>query len=198
MEQLTNKYFISFSDLVYKKNGQVISKEKDYISSHHKLSVLCHDNHEFKICLNNLKKDRWCPECSTRKMERYTKQVAITFLNRKFIKIRPDWLKNEEGNNLELDMYNDELKLAIEYNGIQHYKHCDFFHKSIEDFDKQVEDDKLKVKLCEVNKVDLIVVPYDEKPKEFLLSEFKKRNLELFNLDKDIIAFVGSLASQLA
>ena len=76
MGQLTNKYFISFLELVNKKNGQVISKEKDYISSHHKLSVLCQDNHEFEICLNNLKKDRWCPQCSTRKMERYTKQLV--------------------------------------------------------------------------------------------------------------------------
>jgi hypothetical protein len=114
MDQITNKYFISFLELVHKKNGQVISKENDYISSHHKLIVLCQDNHKFEICLNNLKKDRWCSQCSTRKMERYTKQVAITILDKNFLKIRPDWLKNKEGNNLELDMYNDELKLAIE------------------------------------------------------------------------------------
>jgi len=187
MDQITNKYFISFLELVHKKNGQVISKENDYISSHHKLIVLCQDNHKFEICLNNLKKDRWCPQCSTRKMERYTKQVAITILDKNFLKIRPDWLKNKEGNNLELDMYNDELKLAIEYNGIQHYKYCEFFHKSTEDFNKRVEDDKLKAELCKLNKIDLIVVPYTEKPKDFLLTEFNKRNLKLFNLDKDII-----------
>ena len=187
MEQLTNKYFIKATKIVKQKGGKMLSTGSDYNNAYSKLKIECQDKHEFYVTLSNLNLDRWCPECSTRKMERYTKQVAITFLNRKFIKIRPYWFKNEEGNNLELDMYNDELKLAIEYNGIQHYKYCEFFHKSIEDFNKQVDNDKLKVKLCEVNKVDLIVVPYDEKPKEFLLSEFKKRNLKLFNLDMDIL-----------
>lgn len=188
MEQITNKYFLKATKIAEQKGGKMLSSETDYDNAYSKLKIICQDKHEFSITLSNLNLDRWCPQCSTRKMERYTKQVATTFLNRKFIKVRPDWLKNKEGNNLELDIYNDELKLAIEYNGIQHYKYSEFFHKSIEDFNKRVEDDKLKVKLCELNNIDLIVVPYTEKPKEFLLSEFKKRNLKLFNLDKDIIA----------
>ena len=49
-----------------------------------------------------------------------------------FVKIRPNFLKNEKtGSNLELDCFNKELKIAVEYNGKQHYKFIPFFHKSM-------------------------------------------------------------------
>jgi hypothetical protein len=41
---------------------------------------------------------------------------------RQFMSVRPYWLKNPEtGRNLELDCYNEEYRLALEYNGVQHY-----------------------------------------------------------------------------
>jgi hypothetical protein len=156
---MSNKYYESFKELVIKNGGNLISLETDYVNSHFNLDVQCNEGHLFKICLNNIKKNRWCPHCSTRKMERYTKELVQTITNKKFIKIRPDWLKNNEGNNLELDMYCKELGLAIEYNGIQHYKYCSFFHKNENNFQKRLSDDKLKAQLCTDNKIDLIIVP---------------------------------------
>ena len=48
-----------------------------------------------------------------------------------FVKIRPDFLKNEKtGSNLELDCFNKELKIAVEYkNNIINLSH--FFIKSM-------------------------------------------------------------------
>ena len=181
-------FYDNFVQYVLKNDGKMNSLEKDYVNSHHNLTVQCADGHQFNICLNNIKKERWCPLCSARKNELYTKEIAKTWLDRDFIKVRPNWLLNENKNEMELDMYNDELKLAIEYNGIQHYEYIPFFHKSEEDFEKRKNDDKLKLKLCHENKVDLIVVPYDVNDiKKFLLDEFNKRNYKLVNLDKEII-----------
>ena len=160
---MSNKYYKIFKDLVVKKGGTIISIESDYINAHFKLQIKCNENHLFKINLNNIKKDRWCPDCSSRKMERYTKELIQTITNKKFIKIRPKWLKNNEGNNLELDIYCEELKLAIEYNGIQHYKFIKFFHKDELNFQKRLADDKLKALLCIKKGIDLIVVPYNIK-----------------------------------
>ena len=79
----------------------------------------------------------------------------------KFDKIRPNWLKcSYSQRNLEIDLYNDELKLGIEYNGGQHYKFTPIFHKTEEDFNKQVIRDQDKLNACKELNIKLIVVPY--------------------------------------
>ena len=67
------------------------------------------------------------------------------------------------GRNLELDAYNEELHIALEYNGRQHYEYTPRFHRSLDDFEKQVYRDELKKKLCDANNVSLLIVPYTVK-----------------------------------
>ena len=45
---------------------------------------------------------------------------------REFKKVRPDWLKNFTRKNLELDFYCEDLKLAVEVQGEQHWTVTDF------------------------------------------------------------------------
>jgi len=79
---------------------------------------------------------------------------------KEFVKCRPDWLKiNATAARLELDMYNDELKLAIEYNGEQHYRPIGYFGGE-DQFFKQVTTDLYKAKLCYEHGVQLITIPY--------------------------------------
>ena len=74
---------------------------------------------------------------------------------------RPSWLKNHlTGRNMELDCYNEKLKLAVEYDGENHYKWPNYLNQSYEDFKKQARRDKLKVEICQQKGVHLIVVPY--------------------------------------
>jgi hypothetical protein len=98
------------------------------------------------------------------KGEQECKRVIEEITQKPFIKHRPDFLKNEiTGKNLELDCYNDELKLAIEYNGIQHYEYTPVFHKTRDSFYNTKYRDKMKVTLCHENGIKLIVVPYTVK-----------------------------------
>ena len=79
----------------------------------------------------------------------------------KFKKIRPNWLKcSYSKRNLEIDLYNDELRLGIEYNGGQHYKFTPIFHKTEADFEKQLQRDQDKIKICNELNIKLVVVPY--------------------------------------
>lgn len=79
-----------------------------------------------------------------------------------FYCVRPDFLKNPEtGRNLELDLYNDKLKLAIERNGEHHYKYPNTFHKTKEEFINQVRRDQYKVEMCDQQGIYLISVPYN-------------------------------------
>ena len=78
-----------------------------------------------------------------------------------FKSVWPNWLINPETKRkLELDCYNEELQIAVEYNGEQHYVWPNFTNQSQEEFISQVRRDELKMELCNRNGVYLIVVPY--------------------------------------
>ena len=65
--------------------------------------------------------------------------------------------------NLELDCYNEKLKIACEYNGAQHYKFIPYFHKNKDAFQNQKYRDYMKRDLCLKNNITLIEVPYNIK-----------------------------------
>ena len=99
--------------------------------------------------------------------ETLCRKLATEAFNVPFIKIRPDFLKNNvTGANLELDIYNESLKLAIEYNGRQHYDYVPFFHKNYEHFQTQKYRDEIKKMLCKQNGIHLIEIRYDSTPTE--------------------------------
>ena len=80
--------------------------------------------------------------------------------------------------NLELDMYNKELNLAVEYNGEQHYKYNKFMHQnSYEKFRMQQYRDNLKKQICQQLQINLIEVPYTIKHKDierYLVDNIKR------------------------
>jgi len=101
----------------------------------------------------------------------------ITNLN--FLKQKPSFL-----NGLELDGYNKDLQIAFEYNGEQHYKYIPYFHRNgIKDFLAQRLRDKIKKHLCELNGIELIIIPYrynyrnKDKLYKFIYNELEKRSV---------------------
>lgn len=95
------------------------------------------------------------------KGEQLTCQTLEKIYAKPFVSARPSFLKNPEtGRNLELDCYNEELKIGAEYQGVQHYVYPNPFHKNEEEFEKQRKRDDLKYDLCEREGVYLITIPY--------------------------------------
>ncbi len=76
--------------------------------------------------------------------EKECKRVLENFFSREFTKIRPDWLKYKKGWNLEIDLFNKDLNLCVEYQGAQHTKYIPFFHKTFQDFIDQKDRDIFK------------------------------------------------------
>lgn len=109
-----------------------------------------------------------------------------------FVSERPTWLKNPNtGRALELDCYNSELKIAVEYNGRQHYEWPNFTNQDKVSFHKQLDRDNLKKKICFEHGIYLIIVPFhvkNEKIPEYIVTQLpeiiknklKKEN-SLFN-----------------
>lgn len=61
--------------------------------------------------------------------------------------------------NAEINIADKIIKLAFEYDGYQHSEWPNTFHKSIHEFIKQQELDKLKRELCKINNIILINFP---------------------------------------
>ncbi len=97
------------------------------------------------------------------------RKVLEKIFGKPFPKSRPDMLRNPVTGgsyNLELDCYNEELKLACEYNGIQHYQFTPFFHRNKDAFENQKYRDYMKRTMCRDNGITLIEVPYNVKLEE--------------------------------
>jgi hypothetical protein len=68
----------------------------------------------------------------------------------------PDWLGRQR-----IDIYIEELNVAIEYNGKQHYEPVTYFGGK-DGYLKTIERDKMKKQKCKRNGCELIEVKYDE------------------------------------
>ena len=67
-----------------------------------------------------------------------------------------------KGKTLYLDFYMPLRLLAIEVHGEQHYKFVPFFHHNIQTFMKQKRNDHDKRDWCELNGIELMILPYNE------------------------------------
>ncbi len=109
------------------------------------------------------------------KGEKMTRLILESLFNKSFITERPDFLqykpkrkddkltntnakkkKPNKSNNLEIDLYNEELKLGIEYQGDQHFRYTKHFHRDLEGFQRSTDKDQFKRKKCYQNGVYLV------------------------------------------
>jgi hypothetical protein len=107
------------------------------------------------------------------------RRVLQKIFGKPFYKARPDFLRNPVtgGNfNLELDCFNNEMGLAVEYQGSQHYKYIPYFHKNKATFRNQQYRDEMKRVKCKQNGITLIEVPHTVKLgniEVFLITELR-------------------------
>jgi len=91
-------------------------------------------------------------------------------------------VKKFEGHQLELDGYNDELKLAFERHGEQHYEWPNYFHKIVKKYISQLSNDQEKGELCETHGVTLIEVPYwieYDEMQEYIIKQCKEKGINV-------------------
>ena len=164
-------------DYASSKEGECLSI---YINTVTYMNWKCKEGHTWSATFGHMKHQGcWCPYCPN-KTENYCRKIFERLFQKSFAKIRPDWLKNPvTGKNLELDGYCEEVKVAMEANGIQHYKIVKYFHKTKNDLDKQQVNDRIKVEECKKRNIDLIIIPYTEstpiKIKKFILKELQEK-----------------------
>lgn len=163
------------------KGGQC--KTTVYNKSTEKFSFICSNNHEFIAKYNNvIYNETWCPYCSHNNLlsEEICRVYFENIFNDKFLKIRPYWLRKDNGYILELDGYCENLNLAFEHNGLFHYK-----NNKWNKLKNTQNNDLLKKKLCLNQGIKLIVIPQLfkkislQKLRQFIIDECNKLNINV-------------------
>lgn len=96
---------------------------------------------------------------SNYKREELCRKIFEDYFDDYFPTCRPKFLTNPKtGHPLELDGYNARINLAFEHQGRQHREYPNRFHKSREEFDKQVERDNFKRQRLSELGIDLIEI----------------------------------------
>lgn len=182
---------------VLEKNGfKVVKTDHKNNISESKWILNCKYNHQFEISGSSIKNLTNCPHCYKSSIEEeWTRCLVEHHFGKEFINVRPNWLINPETNkNLEIDLFNDELGLAIEYHGPQHYKAI----YGEERLQKSLRNDGARRVLCEKNNVRLIEIKHPEQKKtkkdflDYIVVELSKNEIYIgedsvtFALNKSI------------
>ena len=144
------------------------------------ISLFNNDINKKNIIINNDEEIKNVGYKKESRGETECRRVLEKIFKKEFRKTRPKFLNNPVTGgkyNLEIDCYNEELRLGLEYNGRQHYEYSSFFHKNKEDFLNQKYRDIIKKNMCKDNNVILIEVPYTVKIEDieyYIIKELKE------------------------
>lgn len=126
---------------------------------HNKVCIICPEHGEFWQTPSKHLFGRGCPVCSESQIER-TVRVWLEKNNIEYSKDKKfDWLINK--TNLKLDFYLPKYNIAIECQGIQHFKPIRYFNGQ-EGYNYLTFCDNLKKKLCSERNIPIIYINYDE------------------------------------
>lgn len=168
--------FLKEAELAF-PNQFTFDIDSDFLPADKLFTVTC------KFCGNSFKTYRrdflgssGCKCCSDSRWigeDRIRKFLLLKGVNFKTNKTFPD-LKDREA--LSYDIYVENRKLLIEYNGSQHYEFNSWYHVSEQDFHRQLHHDWLKRKYARDHNINLEVISYKDKRKiPQLLEEILKK-----------------------
>lgn len=158
----------------------------EYVNGQKKVCIICDLHGEFEVTPNShLSRKSGCPICQESKLER-----NLTFIlneqNIKYERIkRLKWLGKQS-----LDFYLPELNIAIECQGIQHFKPVDFAGKgkdwANELFEINKKRDNVKLEKCLANDIKMVYIIDND---EYLENRYHFDNVEPFsaNISYDIV-----------
>ncbi len=149
--------------LAQSKHGKLITTEKEFedideIISRRYVSIKCQDDHSWAVIVSNLLyRKSWCPYCFQLKCQEYLLEYMEAIFGKKFSQItltKAYGLRYEPGEGmLKFDGYNEntiikgkEFKVACEFDGRQHDKYPNYFHKSLEEYEYAQKNDIKKIR----------------------------------------------------
>lgn len=122
----------------------------EYINRTTKVCIICPEHGEFWQDVNHHMNGHGCPKCNQSLLEK----DIINLLDKNHITYEYN-KRYKFLDNLQLDFYIPEYKIAIECQGEQHFTPIDYFGGE-EHYEKLISNDKKKLKLCKENGIKLL------------------------------------------
>ena len=148
-----------------------------YNGCYDKVCIICPKHGEFWQEANSHLRGRGCPKCRTSFLEttvvRFLTTHNIDYVYQYFPKFLNDGIGHQS-----LDFYLPKYNVAIECQGLQHYRPVKAFGGE-EQFKKQIELDIRKKKLCEDNGIKLLYYSTKEDVEKKTFSSLKKLLYEI-------------------
>ncbi len=160
--------------LAQQHDGKCLSQE--YINTVTPLTWECSKRHIWKTSPQIVVRGSWCPMCKD-----VSEQKCRSILEKLSQQNFPA-TKKVFGNGYELDMYNTELKLAFEFDGIQHYIFIPYWHKTVDRFEEQQKRDRKKDALCIEYGIALERIHYKIAKDDAVLESFIREKLIKHNV----------------
>ena len=160
--------------VVAKRKGKLLSTK--YINVDAKYDFECMLGHKFS---NSFKKvvnsGQWCSTCNKGHLsEEVARTTFEQIFKAQFPKSKPIWLRNQQGFQLEFDGYCEELSLAFEYQGIQHFdakRHLYKTNSKNVDLNKRFirgqDNDKIKLELAQSKNIIIFELTYKDSYDDF-------------------------------
>lgn len=156
-----------------------------YKNERSKIKIICPKHGEFEQVAHSHLMGHGCPKCRESKGQLKVR----TFLRDKFPNITfIEQYRDTFLGRLSYDFYLPSLKIAIEYNGAQHYMPVSIFGGE-ETFKKQVERDERKLNLSQENGILLVSIKYNRdkedlaKLEKIILEKCETMKIDMTNWD---------------
>ena len=134
-----------------KKAKAIHGFKYDYSNSNYsgwnkKIMIICKKHGEFEQYAGSHLQGAGCPKCRLKSQLRLFERIKSTFSNQEIVwEYKEKWLGKQR-----IDICIKKYRIAIEYDGEQHYRPIDYFGGE-KAFNKHEMQDALKNKLCEEN-----------------------------------------------
>lgn len=160
------------------------------------INIKCVYNHITKRLVGKFKRNPICLICKPISIEeKVVRTIVEDMFEKQFPSIYPSFLVWKTGFKLQLDMYNEEEKLAFEYQGRQHYYYIKKFYKDEAEFIDRQNRDKWKIERCNEVGITLVQIPTIHRQikvndiPNFICEELKRKNKCVEYIKRDINIF---------
>lgn len=163
--QICPNCFQVYNKFTFEQGQELLNKKgnNEYLLLQYKgtndKSLIKHKNCGFCYTarLSDFEKTKGCPKC----YKKYSKgeQLVAQFLdNNNYYYVRQKRFDDLSRYSFDFCVRLNNQEVLLEVQGQQHYKEVEVF----DDFEKQIERDKIKKEYCLVNNIPLIEIPYWE------------------------------------